>query len=224
MKRFALLVLFALAAAGLSFADVVNYDTAQSYFACTNSATLTGCGQKQVTIGSGTDAVVLTYLSTTVTNLNAMPSSITNFGRLLVSCLNGGTACTSQSLGAGVLNFSIVINQTGPEALTGAIAAASITGLFSGTSGFGFATWSQGSSSDLIGQNFDVKYAILLNNNRLGLVVPVSSNCSDPCPVSGPAGETSIQGQISVSSMPEPAVSLMLAGGLLALGVMRRRK
>jgi hypothetical protein len=213
MKRLIFTLFFALLVGGASYADQIQYDTsAGSVFNCLNSASLTGCGTNAVTLG---DTIVLTYVpavtGVTVSFPN-FPSSNTNFGNLVVSCLGGGTACGQVAVPTG-LTLSIEINQTVPDVLSGIIPVGTISGSsLSGTSSSAFILWNQGTSVALIGTTLDDTYSI--QNTLLGLSAPNSGG-----------GQTSIQGQIvAAAAVPEPAISLLFASGLVAIGSIRRKR
>jgi hypothetical protein len=212
MKRLIFTLTFAVLATGASYADQILYDTtAGSVFNCLNSSALTGCGTNSVTIGN---TIVLSYVpvSTGVSvTLPSNPSSNTNFGNLLVSCVGGGTACGSVAIPTG-LTLTININQTGPDTLSGAIPVGTISGAsISGNSSGAFILWNQGASVSFVGSSLDDTYSI--QNPLLGLSAPNSGG-----------GETTIQGQVLASSVPEPAISLLFASGLVAVGTIRRKK
>ena len=243
MKRTILITLFALFAfAGFSFADTVDYNTSQSLFFCSPVAGLAGCGSAQLIVGDtsglqNANAIVITYVATSISQLNATPNSFTNLGHILVSCYNGGTACGSQTLSGLGIGLSLVLAQTdvslSGETFTGALATAALSGTISGSSGFGLIVWNSGNSVTSTGPLYNVNYSVV--NNTLGLVVPASDNCS-PCSVVGPAGDTTIQGLISITALvqtpppgpqspiPEPASLLLVASGLVGTGLVRRRK
>ena len=216
MKRLIFTLLAASLVTGASYAATVHYDTtAGSAFTCINSGSVTGCGTNQVIYGD----MILYYLPSNAT-LIATPSTFGNFGSILVGCLGGGTVCGPQSI-TGV-SLTITINQISPDTLSQSIPAGSLNGNISGSSVSTTLQWTPGANVELDGPITFVNYSIL--NPNLGLVPPSNDNCGANCPIPSPAGKTSIQGLITAATVPEPGVSLLVAGGLLALGSIRRRR
>ena len=211
MKRSVITLLFTLLAATATYADTIHYDTTPgSVFNCTNSGSLAGCSTSQVTVGG---TILLTYVpvSTSVdVFLPGTPSSNANFGNIVVSCVDLTNTCDAQSIAVGDLTFTLQINQTGPDVLNGTIAAATIFGSIGGSNSAALIQWNNGTFVHLIGVTFDDTYSI--QNTTLGLVAPSTG------------GTTTIQGQVIAAAVPEPAVSMLFATGLLAIGTIRRRK
>ena len=238
MKRTILLLLFSLlASASFSFANTVTYNTSLTTFNCSASSGFAGCGSQSLTIGNilSGDALVLTYIPTTVTSLDASPSSFTNLGRILVSCYNGGTTCSGQALAGASLAITILQTDVSAtsESYQGMLALGILSGSIGGQYGLGQITWQQGNSIQSNGTLFNVTYSVV--NNPLALTYPSNNNCSsNPCEVlPGPAGETTIQGLVNIAGqtppvtpdtpLPEPATCLLLASGLIGFGLIRRR-
>jgi hypothetical protein len=218
MKRYVFTLLFALLASTAIFADTIHYDTTPgSVFNCVNSGSLSGCSTSQVTIGG---TVLLTYLPTVSSvdiTLPGAPSSNANFGNIVVTCVDNTTTCAAQAIAQGALTLTVNIHQTTADDLTGAIPSARIFGSIGGASSSTVVQWNQGTSVDLLGTKYDDLYSI--QNTTLGLVAP------------GSGGTTTIQGQLQAAPgtglpapIPEPAISMLCAGGLMAIGAIRRRK
>ena len=154
------------------------------------------------TIGS---SVTVTFSPIASSTVLAQPTTFGSFGELIISCVGGGTACGSQSLGG--LNLYINVGQSSPSMGNGSIPGGVIVGSVSGTASNATITWPV-ANSVTIG---DIKYSIA--NNPLALVPP-SVN----------AGVTSVQAIISDQTVPEPSTYAMLASGLLGLGLLGRRR
>lgn len=216
MKLLRLIPLFALFAGGAAFANTIQYDTsAGSVFNCVSSGSVTGCGTNTITIGN---TVVLSYLPTnssvTVDPINA-PSTYANLGNIQISCVDNSLTCPNQTLPGG-LSLSITINQSQPDFLSGGIPVGTVVGSIAGGSSNASIEWAPGSSVTLNGAVFDVTYAIV--SPTLALSPPASC-------YGGHCGVTSIQGLITdPASVPEPAISMLFASGLVAIGSIRRRK
>jgi hypothetical protein len=219
MKRLHFTLAFALLAGGASYATTINYDTAATVFGCTNVAgALAGCGTNEVTIGSSTDAVVLLYQAST-SSVDASPITFTNLGSLVVGCLNGGTACSSENLSGITLNLEINQSVPGPTTPTLGLITGALAGSVSGSASGGFITFGTGASVQLTDGVVLTTYAI--QGPFLSLPTPSDNTCLLNCPAS-PAGSTTIQGVIT--ALPEPEISLLVASGLVAIGTFRRRR
>ncbi|HEY3739210.1 MAG TPA: PEP-CTERM sorting domain-containing protein [Bryobacteraceae bacterium] len=161
----------------------------------------------------------MTYLPTnssvSVDPINA-PSTFSNLGNIQISCVDHTLTCPSESLPSG-LTLAININQSQPDFLSGGIPVGTVVGSIAGGSSNASIQWDPGSSVTLNGALFDVTYAIVSPN----LTLSPPASC-----YGGNCGMTSIQGLITdpVSSVPEPAISMLFASGLVAVGSVRRRK
>jgi len=216
MKLLSLIPCLALLGAATVHANTIQYDTtAGSVFNCINSGSLTGCGTSQIQIGGVMALTYLPTLSSVSVDPVTFPTTFTSFGNLQFTCLDGTKTCGAQTLSAGV-TLTININQSLPDFLTGSIGAGVLVGTISGGSSNASVQWTPGASVELFGTAYNVIYGI----QSPTLSLPPPASC-----FSGNCGMTSIQGQITeLSTVPEPAVSLLCAGGLLAMGGFRRRK
>jgi hypothetical protein len=222
MKTILLSTLLGLAASSASFATSIQYDTTVgSVFNCSPVVgMMTGCGTAQVTVG---DTVVLTYVPAVTSadvTLPTYPSTNVQFGTVVVSCLDGTMTCAMQSIPLNSLTLTLNITQVSPDGgLVGAIPDARIFGAIGGSSSAALMQWNSGSSVSLTGPTLTDIYSI--QNLSLGLVAPTTG------------GTTTIQAQLQAQAVsnfgtptpvPEPAISLLLAGGLLAAGTVGRKR
>ena len=150
-----------------------------------------------ITIGG----VQLSFQNIVASSVNS-PSN-TSLGEIVVSCVGGGTACSSVNV-AGT-TFDIRIMQTAPSVGT-ALITSTLSGTIGGTAASGTGITFTVTSATIGG----VTYTIL--NNPLALV-PVTTN----------NGHTSIQA--AVTTVPEPTAMLLLGTGLAGIaGQIRKRR
>ena len=180
-----------------AFAGTVTYSTSTSQL-CVGAS---GCGVGTQTIGG---SVSVTFNPITSSSVLADPATFSSFGEIVISCVGGGSACSSQSL-AG-LNLFLNIVQTVPTAGIASISAGVITGSISGAGSSAVITWSVPNAVSI----GSVSYSLF--NNQLSLVPPSTG------------GTTSIQGVITDSPVPEPSTyALIFQARLLGLGLLRKR-
>ena len=179
-------------------AAIVTYSTSTSQL-CIGAA---GCGVLSQNLAG---IVNVTFSPVGTSSVNANPTTFSSFGEITISCTGGGTGCGSASL-AG-LNLYINIAQTQPSAGNGSISGGVIAGAISGTASSATITWAT-PNQIAIG---NITYSIA--NNPLA-IVPPSVN----------AGVTSVQAVITDRLIPEPSTYAMLSSGLVALGLLRRRR
>ena len=176
-------------------AGTVTYSTSTSQLCVGGS----GCGVSTQTIGS----VLVTFNPIASSSVLAAPTTFSSFGEIVIACVGGGTACSSQSL-AG-LNLFLNIAQTVPSAGSASISGGVITGSISGVGSSAVITWSVPNAVSI----GTVSYSLL--NNPLSLVPPS-------------AGVTTfIQGVITDSPVPEPSTYALISSALLGLGLLRKR-
>lgn len=223
MKRLVLMMFLALLGIGFTSANTVAYDTNSTLFLCSEAGI--GCGTAVITLGN-TDTGILriTYVptGTSVTVDAANPTTNANFGYLQTECTTPSTGCAFQFLPADLL-LSVRLNQYLPDTspTSFAIPAYRFLGGIADSQSGALVQWGPDAFVTYTGPTTLVTYS--LANLSLGLTSPASCDgAGNNC------GVTTIQGTITdppiTSAVPEPAVSLMLASGLVALGVTRRKR
>ena len=196
MKAFLIIsAMFALSALTAS-AGTVTYSTSASQL-CVGAS---GCGVGTQTIGG---SLSVTYNPIPSSTVLADPTTFSSFGQIVIACIGGGSACSSQSL-AG-LNLYLNITQTVPSNGNASITGGVIAGSISGSGSSATITWAVPNAVNI----GTVSYSLF--NNQLSLVPPSAG------------GTTSIQGVITDSPVPEPSTYALISSALLGIGLLRKR-
>jgi len=212
MKNVLLVTVLGALLSPIAHAATVQFGTAGVFSGCTNVANqVAGCTANGNQISFGTDlagnvGILLTYIGIPgSTMVNATTGA--SFGDIVFSCLGGGTGCASQPIPLGLM-LTINVTQTLPTAggPTG-IPSASIVGAVSGVSNSGTVTWPANNTIN-IGV---ISYRIA--NNPLNLVPPSTSN-----------GDTTVQGIVTDTTVPEPTTFAFIGSALIAGVALARRR
>ncbi len=199
MKTF--ITLFSLVGlmAGVASAGTISYDTTGSTLSCNGSA---GCVQNTPT--SITDGgLTLTYNSGSGANVST--PSIINFGNIVSS----GTGVSNLT---GLL-VTINVNSTLPGS-PGALPNGEFTGVL-GTNNSLLISFPSGPNNTTTG--FGTLPGVVIGDQYTYQVLQTTLGIQPPS-VGNPAGETSIQGAVTDSSVPEPSTLLPMLGlGLVFL-------
>ena len=149
---------------------------------------------------------------------SGVPSNV-DYGDFLLACVNCGTQASGLGTHFNAFTFDLVVIDTTDN----------VQGEFVGTSAGG-SIWSDvsqvsiswsplqlgpGTSNVLAGLGTTFNNTFFTISSPTLIVAPDSGS---------PAGDTTVQGTVNSSAIPEPATLLLLGAGLLGLGVLRRKR
>jgi hypothetical protein len=189
-------------------ASVVNYNTTGSTLSCDG---VSGCVQNtttSVTIGG----LTLTY--NTGSGSGVVSPSIINLGNIV-------TTGTGTSVNLSGLLLDININST-PPGSGGLLPAGAVSGSLSTNNSSATLLFGPNNTTTAFGTlpgviltdgSFDYIYQVL--NPLLGLQAPTVGN---------PVGQTSIQGAVTVTAVPEPSTWAMMILGFAGIGFLSYRR
>ncbi len=173
--------------------------------------------------GTGGATATLVFVPNTTSN-SGVPSNI-DLGDFLLTC----TGCTTQAIGTGsatfgAFTFDLNVDDTTDNATGDFIGTSTGGSIFSDTSTIEV-NWTTSPVNSLeIGPGTSNASSGNFGNTEFDKVTSITSIVA---PNSGtPPGDTTVQGQVNSSVLPEPATFSMMGGALLLLGIgaFRRRR
>jgi hypothetical protein len=189
-------------------------DTLVSYTTNLSGTEFVGGVNSLILHSDAGQTATLTFVANTTSN-SGVPSNI-DLGDFILTC---STCSTSQTTLFGSFTFDLVVDDT-TDGATGEFIGTSSGGTVSSNSSTVQINWTAPPGLK-IGPGTTEALTGSFGTTSFDLVSPTSLIVA---PNSGtPAGDTTIQGQIG-GNAPEPATFAMIGGGLLGLGLVKRKK
>jgi hypothetical protein len=206
------LAIFMMASASASQISF-NTNTVGTEFTSSTGGIISGAGL--ILSDSTGDAATLTFLANAGTTVT-VPTNI-DLGNFILAC---ATCTTSVGGTFGAFTFDIIVDDTSNGA-TGEFIGTSTGGSFTSNSSTITIDWSTLVTSS--GTQLGTGTYNALSGNFGGTDFTINATSGIVAPNQGVSpGETTIQG--FVNSVPEPATLSLIGGGLLGLGILRRKR
>jgi hypothetical protein len=149
---------------------------------------------------------------------SGVPSNV-DYGDFLLACTSCGIEGSGLGTAFGAFNFDLIVIDT-TDNVQGEFVGHSTGGLVYSDVSQVSITWTPaqlgpGTSNVLTGLGTTFNNTFFTSPSTTLIVAPNSGS---------PKGDTTVQGTVNSSAIPEPATLLLLGAGLLGLGVLRRKR
>jgi len=149
---------------------------------------------------------------------SGVPSNV-DYGDFLLACASCGIEGSGLGTAFGAFNFDLIVIDT-TDNVQGEFVGHSPGGLVYSDVSQVSITWTPGqlgpgTSNVLAGLGTTFNNTFFTSPSTTLIVAPSSGS---------PKGDTTVQGTVNSSAIPEPATLLLLGAGLLGLGVLRRKR